>query len=355
MVKKHVTGGFAKSIAWPEEAIMEGQRAVGFTMKELKGAPLNTLLSNDECFKVPWDIRLRICSNVALLVDALHRAGVVFGDLHADNLAFLPSGDVYLYDADSLQISFGDRTFHCTVAHHDCRPPELDGVNLSATPKLNKATDNYMLANLIFRLLMGSHPFPGINAGVASTTSTNSPRVNDGDFVFELRPDEAPAYSAPYEVVGRDLRALFKRAFVKGANDSGARPEPNEWATAIGKLLYEKMARCPTHGPYPKRVGNCPFCKAKAPSYKLSATTKRPLDAGSKQPVVSSVSRQAAGRKPKTNNAGKRSKASIAGTALLVVGGVALAALAIYLLIMAIPYLLAIAVPICILIAVLEG
>ncbi|MBQ9042254.1 MAG: hypothetical protein IJ111_05495 [Eggerthellaceae bacterium] len=274
MTRLKVTGGMSGAVAWPDEPITDNGKTVGFTMAKLDAKPLNRLLSNDECFKVDWCKRLKIVRSAAVTVASLHSAGVVVGDCHADNFGYTDSGGTVLYDADSLQLSDGRRLFPCTVAHDDCRPPEIANVDLSAKSALNERTDNYMLANLIFRILMGAHPYSGVRtSGSASSVSgAISSTVKKGEFAYETNPSAVPQYAAPYDVVGC-LKPLFKCCFVNGAKDPSARPAALEWVQAIDKLSSEKMGHCAKHGSYPARMGSCPFCKAKAP------TVKRPKQA----------------------------------------------------------------------------
>lgn len=274
MTQLKVTGDLASMIAWPVEAITDSGKTIGFTMARLEANPLNKLLSNDECFKVDWQKRLKIVRSVAITVASLHSADVVVGDCHADNYGYTDSGSTVLYDADSLQLSDGRRLFPCTVAHDDCRPPEIANIDLSAKSALNEQTDNYMLANLIFRILIGAHPYSGVRtSGSASSVSgAISSTVKKGEFVYEKDPSSVPLYAAPYDVVG-NLKPLFKRCFIGGAKDPLARPTALEWVQAIDKLSSEKVGHCAKHGSYPARMGSCPFCKAKVP------TVKRPKQA----------------------------------------------------------------------------
>ena len=344
MTSLKVTGGMSGAVAWPDEPITDNGKTVGFIMTELDANPLNKLLSNDECFKVDWQKRLKIVRSVSVTVASLHSAGVIVGDCHADNFGYTDSGGTVLYDADSLQLSDGRRLFPCTVAHDDCRPPEIANVDLSAKSALNEQTDNYMLANLIFRILMGAHPYSGVRtSGSASSVSgATSSTVKKGEFAYETNPSSVPQYAAPYDVVGC-LKPLFKRCFVGGAQDPSARPTAMEWVQAIDKLAGEKMGRCGKHGSYPSRMGSCPFCKAKAPTVKrpkqaIAVTTPIPVPAapaGNAAAAVA-VSVQNAGKA----NAGSVDKAEIGWTVAKAIGIGAMIAIGIVAIVYLLPYII---------------
>lgn len=279
MTRKKVTGTLSKMVAWPEDAILECGKIIGFTMTRFDAKPLESLLSNDECFKVDWKIRVKIVLRLSTIVAGLHAAGIVVGDLHPSNFGFTSDGNVVMFDLDSVQVRDGARLYPCIVAHDDSRPPELAGVDLSATAgALNMKTDDYMLASAIFRILIGCHPYAGvrISSMASSCSGSLSKAVLNGDFVFETNPNAAPKYAALYETVG-ELRPLFRRAFVEGSKDPGMRPTAIEFVRAITSLSEEKVSRCSVHGSYPFRLGKCPFCSVQqistlVPSVKRSAS-----------------------------------------------------------------------------------
>lgn len=293
MVELKVTGDMAGSIAWPCDAITENGKAIGFTMPKLDALPLGSLLSNDECFNFDWLTRLKIVRNIAATVAVLHAHGIVVGDLHAENFGFRADGGTVLYDADSLQIRDGRRLFPCTVCHDDCRPPEISHIDLSAKPSLGEETDSYMLGHLVFRVLLGSHPFPGVpTSGIASSVSgSTSNAMMVGDFTYG---QDKPSYGAPIETAG-NLKLLFECCFADGAKNPSARPSALEWVQEIDKLAAERMAHCGKHGSYPARMGSCPFCKATPPTDRRPAGARAAIaQVPARSPVAGNVAAAAA-------------------------------------------------------------
>lgn len=330
MTGKRVAGQLANSVAWPEDAIVDQGRTVGFTMARFKARPLDELLSNDACFKTDWKVRVRAAQRLSMVVAGLHDAGIVIGDLHPSNFGFLPDGDVVMYDLDSVQVRDGARLFPTTVAHDDARPPELAGVDLAATPgALTQETDDYMLACAVFRVLMGCHPFAGVRTASAASSCSGSlsKAVMDADFVFEKNPKAAPRYAAPYETVG-GLRPLFRKAFVEGSKDPFRRPTAVEFAQALSGLLAEQTSRCPVHGSYPSRLGKCPFCSVQ--QVEAPAPLPVALAPQAKAPAAPATANaaQAAGNVGGGNGA-SASGAETALAVLKVLGCVALVMLAI--------------------------
>src|SRR5690349_7148216 len=81
------------SLAWPVELVEEGSRVVGFLMPRIdvaRSAPLFSVYNPAQRRKQApgWDWRYiaRTARNVATIVDAVHRAGYVIGDLNESNL-----------------------------------------------------------------------------------------------------------------------------------------------------------------------------------------------------------------------------------------------------------------------------
>jgi DNA-binding helix-hairpin-helix protein with protein kinase domain len=214
-----------------------------------------------------YDFLVHVAANVARAFDALHRAGIVVGDVNESGVMVKSDGTVMLIDCDSMQIVDGATTYPCDVGKPEFQPPEI----LSKTSSfrgLIRTVDNdrFGLGVLIFQLLFfGWHPF--------------AVRMLDGD--QQPTADNIKAGRFPY---GRDfyatdftrpplaldpaafpdaIRALIEDAFAPHAGE-GERPRPNgrRWAEGLERMAAESIVctRYMTHVHH-GGLARCPFCE----------------------------------------------------------------------------------------------
>jgi len=95
-------------------------------------------------------------------LSALHKLGVIVGDLNDQNVFLSPAQPLAAYwiDADSYQIG----RFPCPVAMELFVDPHLYGVgDLGQRPYFSPATDWYAFFVLLVRSLLGVHPYGGVH------------------------------------------------------------------------------------------------------------------------------------------------------------------------------------------------
>jgi DNA-binding helix-hairpin-helix protein with protein kinase domain len=257
-----------KFSAWPRELVTDSQRkARGFLMPVIQGKEIHQLFQAKERFvefpNIKWDFLIRVARNSAACFDEVHRLGVVIGDVNEGNILVNRDGTVRLIDCDSYQAARNGQTWTCDVGVPFWTPPELQDRHfrgLHRTPN----HDLFGLAVLIFKLLyMGRHPFAGVPLGKGEILLEQA--IAQFRFAFS---DNATSYgvkpppnSLPLNLLPKNHRDLFERAFTRGSDRDGARPSAREWALAM-ENLEKTLKSCASDAAhrFPSYHSQCPWC-----------------------------------------------------------------------------------------------
>lgn len=219
------------SVAWPLEDVFENGEWAGYTMKRIFGRGLDEV-SHDE--DVSFVDRVGYALEVCLIVDELHKSGVVMGDLSLSN--FVASwgrrSKVVAIDPDSFQIK-DDEAGLCYPTT-ESREKSLEMIRQGAlgTYFLTSRSDDFLLACAVFELLFGVHPLDGERSDI-SPAQCRQEHARSRTFPFLDRP------GATLSGVGKDMEALFMRSFI---GDEKAVPATSEYALALGALLEEQVS-----------------------------------------------------------------------------------------------------------------
>lgn len=160
-----------------------------------------------------------------LTLDALHRKGVVVGDLNDGNVLFRLPAPCVVIDVDSMQ--FGG--LPCAVGHERFLDPGLYGADLLAGPAFSPDTDWYAFATLLFASLLYVHPYGGVHPAHPTLLRRAEARWS------VLRPDVVyPKAALPYRILPDPLLEHFEKVY-----DGGLRG-------GFPALLLERLrfARC---------------------------------------------------------------------------------------------------------------
>ena len=256
--------GIRSLAAWPLSLVHDKKGAVaGFLMQRVAGKSVHLLYRPDDRAQhfagVTWQGLVDVARNVAAAFHALHRHGVVMGDVNESNiLVDAESGGVKLIDCDSFQFTSVDGSIHpCPVFTAGWTPPEL-----LETPSLISQRsiqhDRFGLAVLIFHLLfMGRHPFAGVPP---ENLLENPPSLEDliKRGVFPYSAEHRGGFRPPprflgLTVVPERVAALFERAFI-----SRDRPGADEWFRELGGI---ELSRCRWGHIYYRKLSGCPWCE----------------------------------------------------------------------------------------------
>jgi hypothetical protein len=270
------------SIPWPSTAVFDGADTLrGFLMPRLGEAkPLFEVFNPARRRAVApgWDERYlyRAARNLASVLETIHRAGYVVGDLNESNVLVAPTALVSVVDTDSFQVRAivdgAEVVYPCRVGKPEYVAPELQGQPL-ATTRRTPAMDRFALAVLIFQLLNdGNHPYrarwtgPGEPPSLEQSISRNL-YPHDGAPSAPVAP---PPGMPPVAALHPGLQALFRRAFVDGHADPERRPNGSEWAAALA-AAEGGLVRCPNGHWHDRRNATCPECAAVAAAERARA------------------------------------------------------------------------------------
>ena len=116
---------------WPIDTVHEPNgKFVGFVMPKFEGhLPLwylyNPKMRLQHFPGRDWRFLFAAATNAARAFDAMHRAGVVIGDVNYANLLVAQDATSRFIDCDSFQITYGGQQFTCDVGTPEYQPPEM--------------------------------------------------------------------------------------------------------------------------------------------------------------------------------------------------------------------------------------
>lgn len=115
---------------------------------------------------------LTVCRNIVSAMDTLHSHGYIYNDFDINNILYDPNtGDVLFKFNDSIRINGSKTKFdevECEDVSPEFAPPFIYDSN-KYDRYLSYESDNYQLASMLFRLMIGRLPYEGmglINYGV---------------------------------------------------------------------------------------------------------------------------------------------------------------------------------------------
>ena len=254
MYQNQPSEDFRQQVAWPIDVAYDEGNFVGYVMPFIQGESISKVYkvlpieqyANDHILFE----RINIAKNLCAAVEAVHNNTYLIGDLNNKNILINVDSKskeprhVTLIDADSFHLQIGDRLYRCEVGQSYYLPKELQGINLktSRLPTFTKESDLFALAVHIFALLMnGWHPF---SCAILSTVQESIDKPNSDDnirngfFPFYHHKDNftIPPQAPSFEVLPKDIQALFIKAFVDGYNDPLQRPDAEIWYNALQKM-----------------------------------------------------------------------------------------------------------------------
>jgi len=255
--------GLEKVAAWPRQLVVDGSgQAVGFLMEHLKGwTPLFTVYqTRSRLRQMPqgdWGFLVRVGRNLATAVAAVHKSGLVIGDLNESNVLVSGQAMVKLIDVDSFQVEVDGRVMGCPVGKAEYLAPELQGRDLELMHR-NQWHDLFALAVLLFQTLMlGRHPHAGRPCGAIEPTLEESVANHWYAHTVERDVPLRPPPGVTTNWLPPLVRSLFERAF---GSDPAARPTAKVWSEAL-KELEQELATCSPGHVYWSGLAACPWCR----------------------------------------------------------------------------------------------
>ena len=260
-----IDAGGHVAIAWPVELVPGG-----FLMPRIdltRTVPLLQVYNPASRLQIApgftWRYLLRTARNVAAIVDSLHRAGYVVGDINESNLLVNTRALATIVDCDSMQV----RDPATGVVHRggvgkpEFTAPELQGQDLSAVDRTVES-DDFALGVLVFQLLCeGVHPFAGIWRGGGDPPDVPT-RMRRGLFPYRRGGRVSPPpHAVPLSVLPPELRRLAWRTFTTGVRRPSARASAATWVAALERA-ERALATCgrSAHHVFGDHLRRCPWC-----------------------------------------------------------------------------------------------
>lgn len=269
-------------ITWPKDVLYNSSGVfVGFVMLKLTiNEDLNIIYEYGDEAKyknISWKNKIIIAENICAVLDAVHGAGHVVGDLNPKNISVNPqTGHVIFVDTDSYHINDGGVAYRCGVGMPEYLSVEIQKalrggkhtLETAPLPTFTKATDNFSLAVHIFQLLMnGVHPFA---CRVLNQDADVFPQPIDNilngvcPFFQATKGIDIPVWAPPITILPKNIQNLFKRAFVDGYTNPNVRPTAAEWHSALTTLTGQlKQCNIVSFHEYYMALSQCPWCQSK--------------------------------------------------------------------------------------------
>jgi serine/threonine protein kinase len=235
--------------AWPLEVLEDSRGSLqGFAMHRIpieSAMTLESYMSHSVATRrlAPNDrslpVRLRVCRNLAAVVDELHQQGHYLVDVKPANiLLYKHFGVVCLVDNDSFSIkgSAGKR-YPATAFSPGYRSPEILGAGVGPESVVNDWQDRFAISVLMFQVLgYGLHPFQGIPVGHHDSWNDEY-CVEHGYYPYGEVQHQAtrPSRGSTVDCWEPSLRRMFDRVFQ--AERPSARPTASEWVMFFDALL----------------------------------------------------------------------------------------------------------------------
>ena len=321
-------------VAWPTDALYDSSGYfLGYAMPIINNMKslIWAMRPSDRNILWPkgyrWHNSVAIAFNLSVVIEKLHAAGIVVGDMNTNNILIDPTGNVTMIDAGSFNIRTKEgKLCKCIVGFPEVLPPELQGKDLTKpNNQFSEKTDCFALAIHIFTLLNNNcHPFGCLNYNTEHTSSS-SPKIMDNIVNGYCPYVNGETKSTVVDSLGMamfsdDINALFKRAFHYDAitavkqSTIDNRPTAKEWREALAKFYSAGFITCtknPIHEYSKKYNGGCPWC---AIEFKKSSNANAGTDTVPGARTTGTIPNAGTGTAPGTRTTGTVPKAGT-GTA----------------------------------------
>lgn len=242
------------SLIWAEEALYENGKFVGFIMPKASGKKLEILCTNKLPAKLDkeWErfdfnnpksveLRLKVAFNLCIAVHLLHASGrYLLIDLKPDNVMIQPNGLVSLVDLDSVEVvENGITLYDAAVATPEYTPAEKYQKELGYDPTQTEEWDRFSLAVILYKLLLGIHPFSASSLPPYDNLSLLEQKIEYGLFVHNASIRSSflviPPLHQRFYQLPTAVQNLFLQALEQGFKNPENRPRAADWAMGIAE------------------------------------------------------------------------------------------------------------------------
>ncbi|MCE2906496.1 MAG: tetratricopeptide repeat protein, partial [Anabaena sp. CoA2_C59] len=278
------------SFAWPKSALKNAQGdCVGFLMPEIKDGKELINVYNPRRrqalkLQIDWRFLHTTALNIVSIIEALHAAGYVLGDIKQQNILVNNRALPSIIDTDSFQVKNpkNGKVYNCLVGSEGYTPPELIGKDFDSIEQ-TEVHDRFRLGVIIYQLLFGgNNPFHGEWTGAGEIPDINE-LICQGLWVNgSTNLIAAVARTIPLEIVHPEVQQCFLKCFNDGHKNPNFRPTARKWLEAL-KVGNDRLTICgrvDSHY-YSRTYGKCYWCDRSAklrvdifPGNQISYTNK---------------------------------------------------------------------------------
>lgn len=251
-------------IVWITDGLYKNNKFVGFIMPFVRGEKLEILCLGklpkkyrgewnrfDRKNPKSWDLRLRICFNLATAIYQIHSADrYVLVDLKPDNVVVQSNGLISIVDTDSVEvIENGRAIFPAPVATPEYTPAEFYSNTHRINSTVGESWDRFGLAVIFYKLLLGIHPFTASSLHPYDKLVSLHNKIEHGLFVFAKDKQQyvQQPIPAPHKVflnkLNTELRDLFMNCFTEGHTTPALRPTAEQWCYALINAMNDDRIR----------------------------------------------------------------------------------------------------------------
>ncbi|MEA5619427.1 TonB family protein [Cronbergia sp. UHCC 0137] len=257
------------SFAWPKSALKNAQGdCVGFLMPEIKDGKELLDVYNPRRRKalkleIDWRFLHTTAMNIVSIIEALHAAGYVLGDIKPQNILVNNRALPSIIDTDSFQVinPKNGKIYHCLVGSEGYTPPELIGKDFDSIEQ-TEVHDRFRLGVIIYQLLFGGNsPFQGKWTGAGETPEPNE-IIRRGLWLYSPNSLIEPVpRTIPMIIVHPEIRECFLKCFNDGHKNPNFRPTARDWLKALrtGNDNLTICDRIDSHY-YSRTFGSCYWC-----------------------------------------------------------------------------------------------
>lgn len=233
------------SFAWPKSLLKDVYgNYVGFLMPEIKeGKQLleiyNPSRRKSQKLEIDWRFLHTTALNIASIIEAIHAAGYILGDIKPQNILVNNRGLPSIIDTDSFQVRhpLTGELYRCEVGSEGFTPPELIGKNFSNIDQ-TQSHDKFRLAVIIYHLLFTRSPFQGKWTGAGEQPGINE-LVQSGFWAYAPNSLIQPSEIMPLDIVHPEIQRSFLKCFNDGHRNPNIRPTTSYWVRVLKAAINE--------------------------------------------------------------------------------------------------------------------
>lgn len=232
-------------VCWPREILQDSNGCfVGYRMERARGTELQKCAFTRQalaCYFPTWEKKdmVQLCVTVLEKIAALHRCGVLLGDINPRNILVVSPTEVWLVDCDSYQVG----GYPCPVGTVRFTAPEIQQRRFTTFLR-TYGNENFAVATLLFMLMLpGKSPYAQQGGDDLGKT------IREMNFPYpcgENRSEQTPAgtWRFLWSHLPRYLKEDFYETFQRGGTYSTeqTRLTAEQWLSAFRyylKLLEE--------------------------------------------------------------------------------------------------------------------